>query len=308
LKYIRAKLQDNATSPVMEFIPYYEGFKGTVKKIAEQKFLIKGKYEKVDENTLRITELPIGTWTMNYISFLEELVDGTVDKQGKKIPGVLKDIVNMSTEVNVNITVVFPKGKLAEYSQDPTADINEIEKLLHLTTTVSTTNMHLFDSQFKLHKYSTVEEIIDAFSEIRLETYKKRKADLINTITMSLMELSNRAKYIQGMLDGKIDLRRKKNVEVDELLLSLGFRKIEGSFGYLRRMQTDSVTEENVDKIMKEKTEMEAKLKTLVGTSTVKMWQNDLDEFEKKYLVYRQERERLQMVEPVKKKITTNKK
>ena len=308
LKYVRAKLQDNTSSPLIDFIPYYEGFKGTVKKIAEQKFLIKGKYEKVDENTLRITELPIGTWTMNYISFLEELVDGTVDKQGKKIPGVLKDIVNMSTEVNVNISVVFPKGKLGEYSQDPTVDINEIEKLLHLTTTVSTTNMHLFDSEFKLHKYSTVEEIIDAFSEIRLETYKKRKADLINTITMSLMELSNRAKYIQGMLDGKIDLRRKKNVEVDELLLALGFRKIEGSFGYLRRMQTDSVTEENVDKIMKEKTEMEAKLKTLVGTSTVKMWQNDLDEFEKKYLIYRQERERLQMVEPVKKKTTANKK
>jgi DNA topoisomerase-2 len=308
LKYIRAKLQDNTKSPTMEFIPYYEGFKGIVKKIAEQKFLIKGKYEKVDENTIRITELPIGTWTMNYISFLEELVDGTVDKQGKKIPGVLKDIVNMSTEVNVNITVVFPKGKLAEYSQDPNTDINEIEKLLHLTTTVSTTNMHLFDSQFKLHKYSTVEEIIDAFSEIRLDTYKKRRADLISKITMSLMELSNRAKYIQGMLDGKIDLRRKKNVEVDELLLSLGFSKIEDSFAYLRRMQTDSVTEENVDKIMKEKTEMEAKLKTLVGTSTVKMWQNDLDEFEKKYLVYRQERERLQMVEPVKKKTTTNKK
>ena len=53
---------------------------------------------------------------------------------------------------------------------------------------------------------------------------------------------------------------------------------------------------------------MEAKLKTLVGTSTVKMWQNDLDEFEKKYLIYRQERERLQMVEPVKKKTTANKK
>ena len=308
LKYIRAKLQDNTEPPSVEFIPYYEGFKGTVKKVADQKFLIKGKYEKVDENTIRITELPIGTWTMNYISFLEELVDGTVDKQGKKIPGVLKDIVNMSTEVNVNISVVFPKGKLGEYSQDPNVDINEIEKLLHLTTTVSTTNMHLFDSEFKLHKYSTVEEIIDAFSAIRLETYKKRKADLIHTITMSLMELSNRAKYIQGMLDGKIDLRRKKNVEVDELLLTLGFSKMDGSFAYLRRMQTDSVTEENVDKIMKEKTEMEVKLKTLVATSTVKMWQNDLDEFEKKYLIYRQERERLQMVEPIKKKTTANKK
>jgi DNA topoisomerase-2 len=132
LKYIRTKLEKekDATIPPIDFVPYFEGFKGTVRKIADQKFLIKGKYEKIDENTIIITELPIGTWTMNYITFLEELVDGSTDKQGKKIPGILKDITNMSTEVNVNITVIFPKGKLQEYNttfSDP-LEINPLEK------------------------------------------------------------------------------------------------------------------------------------------------------------------------------------
>ena len=296
LKYIHAKIEDSK-SKSMEFVPYYEGFKGTVQKIADQKFLIKGKYEKIDENTIRITELPIGTWTMNYITFLEELVDGSTDKQGKKIPGVLKDITNMSTEVNVNITVVFPKGKLQEYYEKGMSiagEINDIEKLLHLTTTVTTTNMHLFNAQFKLHKYGTVEEIMDDFYEVRLDTYKKRKMERINVLTNKLVELSNRAKYIQYLLIDKIDLRRKKNAEVDDLLLSSGFIKIDDSFSYLRKMQMDSVTEENAAAIMKEKTDMEQELKTIIATSPKKMWQTDLDGFEKKYQVYRLEREKLQ--------------
>jgi DNA topoisomerase-2 len=230
---------------------------------------------------------------MNYISFLEELVDGTTDKQGKKIPGILKDIINMSTEVNVNITVIFPKGKLQEYMAD---ENDPLEKLLHLTTTVTTTNMHLFDSKFKLHKYANVEEIIDAFYEVRMDTYKKRKADRINIITNKLLELSNRAKYIQSILEGKVDLRGKKNAEVDALLFSFGFLKLEDSYAYLRKMQMDSVTEENANAIMKEKTDMEAELKTIIGTSPTKMWQMDLEVFEKKYLSYRVEREKLQIV------------
>ena len=276
-------------SAIVDFVPYYEGFTGTVSKIAENKFGIKGKYESAGEDKIRITELPIGTWTLNYISFLEELVDGTTDKDGKKIPGVLKDIVNLSTEIRIDITVVFPKGKLAEYSPEA------LEKLLKLTTTVSTTNMHLFDADLKLHKYESVEEIIDAFYYVRLEMYKKRKAQQIDALQLLLMELGNRAKFIQGMLDGAIDLRRKKNDEVDVLLTSLGFRKMDDSFGYLRRMAADSVTEENVAKIMGEKAEMESKLKTLIATSFTKMWSNDLDIFEKKYLAYKGEREKIQI-------------
>jgi DNA topoisomerase-2 len=305
LEYIRFKL-DN-TSGSINFVPYYEGFKGTIMKIADQKFLIKGKYEKKDENTIVITELPVGTWTMNYITFLEELVDGTVDKQGKKIPGVLKDITNMSTEVNVHITVIFNKGKLQEYDivSNP-LEINSLEKLLHLTTTVSTTNMHLFNEQFKLHKYATVEEIIDNFYNVRIQTYQKRKTELLHKSTNKLVELSNRAKYIQYILIDKLDLRRKKNEEIENLLSSLGFMKQDDSFSYLLKMHMDSVTEENVENIMKEKTNMELEINRIKNTSPNEMWENDLDVFETKYKYYRLEREKLQILNnsgEIKKKI-----
>jgi DNA topoisomerase-2 len=81
--YLKNKLTNKTNSA--DFVPYYEGFRGTIAKIADQKFLIKGLYEKISDDKIRITELPVGTWTMPYISFLESLMDGTsVDKNGKK--------------------------------------------------------------------------------------------------------------------------------------------------------------------------------------------------------------------------------
>ena len=300
IKYIRHQLDpvQYTLPPNFEFVPYYEGFTGKVQKIADQKYLIKGKYECIRPDVIQITELPIGTWTMNYISFLEELVDGSTDKDGKKIPSSIKDILNISTEVNVNITVTLPKGKLEELEHivDSVTGVNGLEKLLKLTTTISTTNMHLFDAKFQLHKYTTVEEIIESFYHVRMQTYQKRKDYLLNNMQSVLKELSNRAKYIQGMLDGNIDLRRKKNQEVDELLMNMGFDTIDHSYHYLRKMQTDSVTEENVAKIMKERKDTEMELQQLLNTTLNRLWETDLNAFEKQYILYKSERERLQKI------------
>ena len=209
VNYLKNKLQ--GLPPRAEtFTPYYEGFKGSVTKVQDNKYLIKGVYVKTGEDKIRITELPIGTWTMPYLVYLDELVDGGVDKAGKKLPPVLKDVVNLSTEVAVDITVQFPKGKLATLSQ------GDIEGLLKLTTTVSTTNMHLFDAECRLHKYLTIEEIIDDFFVTRMKTYQKRKEALICAMEQLLVRLSNRARYILETLSGDVDLRKKTGKQVFE--------------------------------------------------------------------------------------------
>jgi DNA topoisomerase-2 len=113
LKYLKNKLNRISTDTI-EFVPYYQGFKGTIRKCGDQKYLVRGCYEKLGDDKVRITELPVGTWTMPYITMLEGLMDGTTDKTGKKIPPTIKDMVSMSTEVMVDITVTLPKGRLAE--------------------------------------------------------------------------------------------------------------------------------------------------------------------------------------------------
>ena len=311
IQYLMNRLND-VPNEGLDFVPFYEGFKGQIKRIAEQKFLIRGVYEKIADDKIRITELPVGTWTMPYITVLEGLVDGSVDKAGKKIPPVIKDFTNVSTEVSIDIVVVLPKGKLAELEavKDATTGVNGIEKLLKLSTTVSTTNMHMFDADCKLHKYVKVEQLIDDFYETRLSMYGKRKANLVKEMEKKLVKLSNRARYILATLDGSVDLRKKTAVQVTALLEGMNFSKIDDDFKYLIKMPMDSVTQENVANILKEKTDTETELAILKATTLEKMWLSELTNLDKEYGLYKLKREKIQAggSKTVAKKISIKKK
>lgn len=295
VSYLKSKLSSSTNANAIDFIPYYEGYQGTVEKIGEHKYLIKGKYDVIGEDKIRITELPIGTWTMPYITFLEGLLDGTVDKSGKKNQPIIKDMISMSTEVAVDITVTFPKGKLAEsLTSNDSTNVNGLEKTLKLTTTISTTNMHMFNAESKLHKYTSIEEIIEEFYVTRMKLYEVRKDALITDMNKILVKLSNRSRYILDTLSGMIDLRKKTNKQVQELLEGMKYATIDGDFKYLVKMPMDSVTEEHVANILKEKADTEAELATLMNTSTSQMWLKELDLFEKEYEIYKKKRELIQ--------------
>jgi DNA topoisomerase-2 len=295
VQYLRQKLVGGGMAAI-DFVPYYEGFKGTVRKLQDQKYLIKGCYEKIAEDKILITELPVSTWTMPYITFLEGLLDGGVDKAGKKIAPTIKDFVSMCTEVLVHITVQFPKGKLAELESDvdTATGVNGLEKMMKLSTTVSTTNMHMFNSECKLHKYGSVAEIIDDFYGVRLATYQKRKNAQIVALEKKLVKLSNRARYIQETLAGTVDLRKKNAAQVVELLTARKFEPLDGDYKYLVKMPMDSVTQENVDAIMKENAQCAMDLEILRKTSLEQMWSHELTQFENEYSVYKGRREKIQ--------------
>ena len=278
------------------FIPYYEGFRGEIRKLTEHKFLIRGIYEKTGPDTVRITELPVGTATAAYTLFLEELMDGSVDKAGKKIPPTIKDMTSMCTEVAVDITVAFPKGKLDELigQIEGSTGLNGLEKTLKLSTTVSCTNMHMFNAESKLHKYDSVEEIIDDFYGVRLDIYRKRKAFQLEELRKKLVKLSNKARYITCNLDGSVDLRRKSAQVIQDLLTGMKFDMIDGDYKYLIKMPMDSVSEENVAHILREVGDAEQELDELMRTPIETIWLNELNILDREYDLYKQKRVQIQ--------------
>jgi DNA topoisomerase-2 len=286
----------------IDFIPYYEGFKGTVSRITDTKYLIKGLYQKIGEDKIRITELPVGTWTMPYTTFMESLMDGvTNSKTGKRSSPAIKDFTSVCTEVNIDIIVTFPRGTLDDLeSTEDEHGCNGVEKLLKLTTTTSTTNMHMFNRDCRLHKYESVAEIIDEFYDVRLNVYDKRKTFLVQNMERKLVRLSNRARYIQETLSSKIDLRRKKSIEVTEMLETMQFDMIDGDYKYLVKMPMDSVTDENVSSILKERTDTENELNILRKTSLESMWKSELKTLSGHYVVYKKKREQIQIGEGAK--------
>jgi len=275
------------------FAPFYEGFNGTIEKIGSTKFLIKGKYEKVGPDTIRVLELPIGLWTENFKEHLESLIEPGLDKDGKKIVPLVKDYDDMSRDTTVDFTITLQKGKVNELeSIQLDHSCNALEKLFKLYTTSSTTNMHLFDAEDKLKKYDTVEEIIDDYFVTRLKLYSVRKAYLIDVLEKELVVLENKARYIQELLDGTIDLRKKKKEEIINMLLTKVYTVIndDSDFKYLIKMPMDSVSEENVEKLNKEHKDKSDELQRIKDMTEPQMWLKELENLSQEYLKYKAER------------------
>jgi DNA topoisomerase-2 len=287
----------------IDFIPFYDGFKGQITKLSDDKFLVKGVYEKIGIDKIRVTELPVGYWTEDFKELLEGLIDPGMDKEGKKITAIVKDYDDMSKDTNVDFTITFAKGKLEDLEANKgDYSCNGLEKLLKLYTTNSTTNMHLFDADDKLYKYEKISDIIDAYYEVRLKLYQTRKDYMIRAIEKELILLSNKAKYIKENLDGTIDLRKKKKEQVIEMLQSKGYTIIDddNEYKYLTKMPMDSVTEENVEKLLTDKGNKEAELATIRATTINQMWNYELDNLLEQYLEYKDSRQRLMDGEDIK--------
>ena len=292
IQYLRNKLTGVPVDSIV-FFPYYEGFHGKIEALDEGKFLVRGLYEKVAEDTIRITESPVGMATNKIIELLKTLSDTSLkDKTGKSIPIIVKDYKENNTDTQVDIVVEFISGKLAELEgQNGTHGINGLEKCLKLTKTISTSNMYLFDFECKLKKYARVQDIIEEYCETRLEVFQKRKDYLIVEMEKELLLLSNRARYILAVLDGSIDLRKKTKEEISHMLEKAEFSTIDGGFEYLVKMRMDSVSKENVEKILREKGDTEKQLSLLKEKTIQAIWLEELAEFEKEYDVYKQARD-----------------
>ena len=292
ISYLKNRLE-NITNDNVEFLPYYDGFTGETIKISDTKYMFKGKYEEIDTDKIRVTELPVGFWTDDFKELLNDLQNDK-DKEGKKIIPIVKDVFENYTDTTIEFVITFSKGKLAELEAcKGDHECNGLEKLLKLYSTSSTTNMNLFNYEDKLKKYETVQEIIDDYYQIRLEYYEDRKDYLIDALEKDILTLSNKAKYIKEVLDGSIDLRKKKKQEIINMLQEKEYDIIEddAEFEYLVKMPMDSVSEENVELALKKLQDKEVELDRVKSTTIEQMWLSELESLEQEYQEYQKERE-----------------
>ena len=292
ISYLEAKLKNKSELDLKSILiePYYRGFKGKIYPIDDnrKKYIIKGVYEIIGKDKIKITELPIGTWTQDYKEFLESLINDNKVSKGKSGSKVkddyIKDFNDMSTDINVEFEVTFYPGILSTLLNEKHENgIEGIEKYLKLYTSQSTTNMHLFNAKEQLKKYENIYTIIDEYYEVRYEFYKKRKIYLISKLGNELKFLSAKAQFIQYNLNDKIDLRKKSKTQINEIMESFKFELGEDkSYNYLIKMPMDSVSKENVEKLMKEHGEKEAQLNEVKTTSIEQMWLKELSDLKKK--------------------------
>lgn len=266
---IRQKIKD---SPLQleykeDVIPYYKGFKGSIEYTENGRYVTKAVYS-IHKNKVIVTELPIGVWNEDYIVYLENCLDTKKHK--------LKDYKDLSTDKDIHIELIFQND--VDFVKQ--SSINQLEKNFKLTSSLSISNMYLFDKNEHLVSYKSVNQIIDDFIHTRLEYYDLRKKNQIEKMEMLLRTLSNKYKYITEILENTIDLRKKKSIEIQEMLLSKKYDKIDNSYNYLIKMPMDSVNEENVEILKEEYEKTQHNLEQLRSRDIIDMYYDELIELE----------------------------
>jgi DNA topoisomerase-2 len=248
-------------------IPWYKGFKGSIEKLTNSSYISKGTFVKRSENIVDITELPIGTWTADYKEFL----DGMLEKKQK----VLKDFESQYTNTSVHFVLHFYPGELSKIDKDT---FEKDFKLINRN--ISTTNMHLFDSNGIIKKYNCVEDIIEDFFKVRYQGYVYRKDEYIKDMQLLLTELSEKVRFIMGIIQKKIMVMNVSKVDINKQLEKMDFEKIDNSYNYLLNLPIYNLTLEKVNDLTEECKNLEKKIKEYTNKTIENIWSEELSELE----------------------------
>jgi DNA topoisomerase-2 len=145
-----------------------------------------------------------------------------------------------------------------------------------------TENLTCLDENGKLIIFKNVNDLIRYFVKFRLTYFDKRKDFLLSELSRKNIYLSNRAKFIKLIIDGKLNLRNKPKAEVVDELTKLKFEKIDESYDYLLNMAIQSMTKERYEALLKEIQENTDESIRITKIEPIDMYRTDLKELRKK--------------------------
>jgi len=265
IKYLVLNLKGQATE---QLHPKYNHFKGKITYDEKNdRYVTTGIIKKINMSTLNISELPIGISNDKYY----EILDGLIDKK------IIKDYTKNDTDVKVDITVSITREMLKEIE-----DKDSMIQTFKLESFISMSNIHLFNRNSQIKKYGSIDEIIQEFSEIRLEYYQKRKDYILSQLERDRKILLNRMKFINNILKGELELKNKKRTEIEEKMIELSLEKVDDSFSYLLNMSLLSLSNEKLLELKETYNQKKIEIDELTKTTIKQLWLKDLNELYKK--------------------------
>jgi DNA topoisomerase-2 len=285
--------------PSMECVPltpWWCGFTGEVVSDGNDGWITKGVYVKDDKKkTFTITELPVGVWTKDYKAFLDDMASVEKVKEGEKIPKsmeyaytsdgkpLLKGFDDLYTDDVVKFILYFDEDTYEDLKAHP----SDFEKRFKLTSTWKTTNMVAFNTEHKITRYDSPGEILEGFYEPRLACYEERRQAEIKRLEAEAIESDAKARFIKAVLDGTMELRRKTDEEIIELMKRHELPPLSGpeekgvdAWDYLLRLRMDRVKASAVKEAEEKVAQAMGALKELQETTASQLWLKDLKEVE----------------------------
>jgi DNA topoisomerase-2 len=281
------KMIDDDTFMPPPLQPYFRGFNGVVEEIESGSYVTKGKWERLTDCQIKITEIPVGMGVTTYKEFLESFIETNVIKKSndktqktKKKRFELKDVQNKTKDENDDICFIV------EFKHKTTLDdlikSGNIEKELKLIKTFSTNNMYLFNENLILTKYNTPIDILLEFFDIRIGYYVKRKEYITKRLKRELEILNSKARFIKEYIEGTLDINKRSKDYIISVLEECNYPTDENSYDYLLRLPIYSMTLEKIKDLDEQCNKKLLELEFIQSKTVEELWKIDLQEILKK--------------------------
>ncbi|KAF2867001.1 DNA topoisomerase [Massariosphaeria phaeospora] len=295
IENLKIRMQDGSSKEDLKpMMPWFRGFTGQTEDIGSDRYRFTGTVRQISDTEIEVTELPVRFWTQDFKEKLEEII------KADKSPSFIKDYTEYNTPETVHFIIKMEDKHMAN------ALAKGLEETFKLSKTMATSNLVAFDAQGRIHKYATVLDIMEEFYHIRLRTYEKRKAHQLSEMQKELEKLSNQSRFIQMIIDGKLVVSKKKKAVLVEELKKLNFRPFpkvadakkagedekameddeeddvavgSGDYDYLLGMAIWSLTQERVEKLLKQIGDRELEIDALIKLTPKDLWNIDLEAF-----------------------------
>ncbi|CAE8650684.1 unnamed protein product, partial [Polarella glacialis] len=282
-----------------ELLPSYRGFSGRVyalngKVVSEGLWRVygsKGAGKGLD--TVEVTELPIGVWTDDFISNLEEKA-----KKTRLMMAIHK--CEDHNDEKVHLLIGFENSELLRLTKS--RNVTEtIGLYLGLRKNLQSSNMWLYHppevgdelGEPVLQKFEGPADVIRAFHSARRPYYERRKAKMTQKLVYQATVLRNKARCIKMCIDGSLpltslDSESLKAAGFDSLLSESQSSAAESSgetptskagFDYLLNMPLRSFSQVKVQELGLKLEKTEEDLKRLESKGIDEVWLEDLDAF-----------------------------
>lgn len=251
-----------------EPLPWWKDFNGEIVKADGDgsTFTFKGKFEVLNTTTVKVTELPPSMTYTKYENHLNNLQE----------KGHISYYDDNSKGSNLEYIIKFSRNDLSNRIQK-----SQLETLLKLIEHESE-NITCLDEKNKIIKFDNVTDLINYFVKFRLTFYEKRKKFLLSELDKNWVLLSNRAKFLKSIIDGKLKVNNRPKSDLVDDIEKLKLDKINDSYDYLLNMSIYSLTKERYENILTEINQNREEFMQINKLNTSDMYKSDLLELKKK--------------------------
>jgi DNA gyrase/topoisomerase IV subunit A len=246
--------------------PWINGFKGTCNKIEDSgnSWIFRGIYDVKNTTTINITEIPPSITYEKYDDHLNRLEDE------KRISSY-----DNNCKSDINYTIKISRSDLSGLQKT-----GRLDRFLKMEERQSE-NFTVLDEFGKLKIFNNATEIIKYFVSFRLKYYQKRKDYLVNKISDELSVLSNKARFIKAIIDGKLKINNVPKSQIVSYLDKNKFDQINGSYSYLLSMPIHTLTREKYEELLSQEAEKKKELDQVKKSDPKEMYRKDLNDLKK---------------------------